>query len=182
MNCPLCKNTSLLAVSLELNLTGHQCPQCSGHWIDATVYHQWLATLSGITPAKAGAEIELAADADQRAKLCPACRRIMLRYHVGHGLPFAVDQCAACNGMWFDAREWELLKERNLHDEVNAMFTEAWQTAARKEAAREHLGKLYARKFGENYDELLRIRAWLQDHPQRDEMIGFLTDADPFKA
>ena len=182
MNCPLCKNVTLSTVSLASHLMGSQCSQCNGHWIEATAYHQWLATLSAISPEKVGETIELAPDADQRAKLCPACHRIMLRYHVGHGVTFMLDQCPACNGMWFDPREWEALKARNLHDEVNAMFTDAWQTAARKQAARERLGLVYRRKFGEDYDELLRIRTWLQDHPQREEMIGFLTDSDPFAA
>ncbi len=180
MNCPHCKNTSLVAVSLELGLKGHQCLYCHGHWIDAMAYHQWLASLPVISPEKTGTSVELAAAEDQRARLCPACRRIMLRYHVGHGLAFTLDQCPACCGMWFDHNEWEALKERNLHDEVNAIFTEAWQTAARKNAAREHLAALNARKFGDRYEELLRFRTWLRDHPQRDEMIGFLTDTDPF--
>jgi Zn-finger nucleic acid-binding protein len=180
MNCPVCSNQSLLSTSLEPNLSNHQCTSCQGRWIEAAAYYQWLATLQTILPEKAGEQVALAALEEQRAKLCPRCRRIMLRYNVGHGLAFALDQCPACNGMWFDRDEWEALKKRNLHDEVNAIFTEAWQTAARKEAARTQLAALHQRKFGEKYDELLRMRAWLREHPQRDEVIAFLTDADPF--
>jgi Zn-finger nucleic acid-binding protein len=105
----------------------------------------------------------------------------MLRYKVGHGTGIALDQCAACNGMWFDRGEWDLLKGRNLYDEVHLVFTAPWQSAVRKEESRTRLDAIYRQRFGSDYDEVRRIREWIYGHPERDHIIAFLTDPEPYR-
>jgi Zn-finger nucleic acid-binding protein len=82
------------------------------------------------------------------AKLCPECGRILIKYGVGHGMNFTLDQCGHCLGIWFDKNEWVSLKQRNLHDEVHKVFTASWQTQARKEERKRNLERIYLNRFG----------------------------------
>lgn len=119
---------------------------------------------------------------DQQAMLCPSCRRIMLRYRVGHGVAVALDICGGCSGVWFDRNEWLALKARGLHDDLHLVATEAWQAEVHREEARTHLDALYRRRYGAEYEEILRVRRWLVGHPHRDAILAFLSDPDPFEA
>jgi hypothetical protein len=43
------------------------------------------------------------------------------------------------------------------------------------------LEEIYLSRFGaDDYAEITRIRAWLQAHPKRPELLAYLTDKDPF--
>ena len=102
MNCPVCKNTPLQPTVLEQELKASSCDSCQGQWISAMDYWQWLDHHGETLPEKEPDSIPLEVADHQKAKLCPECRRIMLRYKVGHGLAFTLDQCSSCNGIWFD--------------------------------------------------------------------------------
>jgi Zn-finger nucleic acid-binding protein len=182
MNCPICSGVSLTQTTLEADLPGYVCEQCHGNWISSREYWRWLERHGPTLPEKApdGPEVE-AVDTEQ-IKTCPECRRLMLRYQVGHGTGIGLDQCGACNGIWFDRGEWDLLKSRNLHDEVHLVFTAPWQSAVRKEASRARLDAIYRQRFGADYDEVKRIRSWVDAHPARDQILAFLTDHDPYRA
>jgi Zn-finger nucleic acid-binding protein len=127
-----------------------------------------------------GPEIEISDT--QLAKVCPECSCLMLRYRVGRGTTFAIDHCGACSGVWLDRGEWDSLKGRNLHDEINAILTIPWQTQARREERRRNLDKIYAKQFGDSYGEVQRVRAWLDAQPNRDRVLAFLMDRDPYSA
>jgi Zn-finger nucleic acid-binding protein len=117
----------------------------------------------------------------QHAKLCPSCRRIMLRYRVGHGVDLAIDVCGGCSGFWFDRDEWIALKARGLHDDLHLVATEPWQAEVRRDEARRHLDALYRKRWGADYDEVVRVRRWLRAHPQRESILAFLDDPDPYE-
>jgi len=105
----------------------------------------------------------------------------MVKYLVGHGFSFTIDHCEGCKGVWFDRNEWEVLKERNLHDDLNSMFTSFWQDAAQKEARKKRLEQIYISRFGaDDYAEIERIRTWLATHPKKQDLLAYLTDKDPF--
>src|SRR5262245_23258901 len=180
MNCPVCKSNDLVAVELDTGLAAGRCPTCAGHWISGRAYFEWLDRHGETLPERTYEGPEIVIADTQQAKLCPECSRIMLRYAVGHGTDFAIDHCSACNGVWFDRGEWEALERRNLHDEVNAILTVPWQTAAHREERRRHLEEIYERRFGEDYEEMKRIRRWLDTHPKRDSILAFLSDTDPY--
>jgi len=167
-------------VELDTGLVAGRCPTCEGHWISGPAYFEWLDRHGETLPERTYEGPEIVIADTQQAKLCPECSRIMLRYVVGHGTNFAIDHCGACNGAWFDRGEWEALEGRNLHDEVNAILSVPWQTAAHREERRRHLDEIYERRFGEDYDEMKRIRRWLDEHPQRDFILAFLSDTDPY--
>ena len=104
----------------------------------------------------------------------------MLRYRVGRGLSFYLDHCGSCNGVWFDRNEWEALKQRNLHDEVHLVFSNAWQNQLRQEEARDILDTIYSEKFQEDYEKIKEIKAWLDDHPERSQILSYSSNPDPY--
>src|SRR4051794_6912760 len=107
----------------------------------------------------------------------------MNRYLVGRGLSFSLDHCHSCKGIWLDGNEWETLQDRNLHDDLHSMLTDFWQSRARQEEQRRRMEQIYRAKFGdEDFERIQEIRAWVDGHPKKAELLGYLTDTDPFVA
>lgn len=181
MKCPVCKSTELVTIDLEENLTSLKCSTCDGHWIRGAEYWKWveehgtdLAERIHYTEDPTLAEPGIPID-------CPECRFRMVKYLVGRGLAFSLDHCEGCKGIWLDRSEWAALKKRNLHDDVNLMFTSFWQTGAQREARRKRMEQRYITRFGaDDYAEIKRIRYWLDTRINREELLAYLTDKDPF--
>jgi Zn-finger nucleic acid-binding protein len=168
-------------VYLEWNLPSHFCQACDGHWVSSFDYEAWLKWLGEPLPEKKFEGTPLHIPDDGQAKLCPECQLILIKYGVGRDLNFTLDQCGRCHGIWFNKNEWESLKQRNLHDEVNRFFTASWQIQARKEERKKNLEDIYLNKFGPgDYAEVKRIREWIYQHPRRQELLAFLNDIDPY--
>ena len=170
---------------LETNLLSLACPQCHGHWVKGFQYWKWLEghgpNLPETTP-NALVEAPPASPASDNAPalICPDCRHILGRYQVGHDVPFALDHCAHCGGIWFDGGEWETLKARNLHDDVHAVFSDVWQAKLRREAqAQTHEENLRAMLGEEDLAELRRVKAWLTAHPQSHALYALLRPDQP---
>jgi Zn-finger nucleic acid-binding protein len=180
MKCPVCTLSILKAIQPEENLTALWCPTCDGQWIGSDSYWSWLAQQDARLPEKppGGTPIEVADR--QRAKLCPECSHIMLRYRVGHGFSFTLDQCGHCQGIWFDTNEWAALRERNLHDEVHLIFSAPWQAAIRQEDAHKLLESIYTEYFQDDYDKVREIKQWIDQHPQGDKILDYLVNPDPY--
>jgi Zn-finger nucleic acid-binding protein len=107
----------------------------------------------------------------------------MTKYLVGRGLEFSVDHCAGCKGIWLDRNEWEALRKRNLHDDLHSMFTSFWQAEAHRQARKKRMEQIYIDRFGDNdYSEIKRIRLWLETKTNREELLAFLTDKNPYAA
>lgn len=180
MRCPVCITTALEMEVLAKGLPAHHCEACGGNWISSTAYWYWLEQQGVNLGEKATATPIEVAD-NQQAKLCPECNRIMVRFRVGHQLNFALDQCASCNGVWFDRNEWESLKDKQLHDDIHLIFTAPWQDAIRSQERRQALEKIYVRKFGnDDYLELMRVKEWLDSRSTKQEMLAFLIAENPY--
>jgi Zn-finger nucleic acid-binding protein len=180
MNCPVCKSSKLVSANLESNLTSMACRDCGGNWIRGAEYWKWLEEHGPNLPERAADSEGLTLAEPGRYIDCPECRFRMVKYLVGRGLNFTVDHCEGCKGIWLDRNEWEILKRRNLHDDLNSMLTEFWQIAAKREARMKSLEQIYVGKFGErDYSEIKRVRAWLDSHPQKQYLLAYLTDKDP---
>ena len=181
MNCPVCKTSELTLRELESDLSSFQCSVCGGNWIRGADYWKWLEVHgpnlperndqdSGLHLAEPGIPID-----------CPECRFRLVKYLVGHGFDFTLDHCEGCRGIWLDRNEWEAMKERNLHDDLNSMFTSFWQTEAQKEARKARMEQRYINRFGaDDYAEIKRIRSWLGGKTNREELLAYLIDKDPF--
>ena len=181
MNCPLCQTPELTPTDLESGLSAMKCPDCSGHWIRGAEYWKWLEKHGPNLPEQAEQNNELSLTEPGKYIDCPECRFRMVKYLVGHGLSFTLDHCEGCKGIWLDRNEWEVLKKRNLHDDLNSMFTAFWQRGAQKEARKKHLEEIYIDRFGmDDYTEIKRIRAWLDNHSNKQDLLAYLIDEDPY--
>ena len=181
MKCPICTSSELLPTSLETNLPALRCSNCGGNWIRGAVYWKWLEQHGPNLPElpENGERLTLA-EPGQYVD-CPECRFRMVKYLVGRGLSFSLDHCLGCKGIWLDRNEWETLKNRNLHDDLNSMLTSFWQAAAQKEKRKKSLEQIYLGRFGpEEYGEIKRIRAWLDGNRNKQYLLAYLTDADPY--
>lgn len=183
MKCPVCKSTELISGKLDENLVALNCPDCGGNWIRGAEYWKWvenhgsdLAERLHYTESLSLAEPGLPID-------CPECRFRMVKFLVGRGLTFTLDHCEGCKGIWLDRNEWEALKKRNLHDDLNLMFTAFWQKEAQRELRKKRMEEIYAGRFGaDDYAEIKLIRWWLDTKTNREELLAFLIDKEPFDA
>ncbi|MEP6923232.1 MAG: zf-TFIIB domain-containing protein [Pyrinomonadaceae bacterium] len=174
MHCPVCKTTTLEEVILESQLSSLKCSECAGKWIKGATYWNWLETHKPQLPEH---EFNDSVVDVGKAKLCPECKSIMVKYWVGHGVEFSLDHCHSCRGIWFDRNEWEVLKSRNLHDDINSIFTAPWQTKIEKEHRRNGTERRYLNKFGvEDYAEMKRVQSWIRNHQRREEILAFLSN------
>lgn len=100
---------------------------------------------------------------------------ILSRYRIGHGVPFQLDYCRRCDGVWFDAREWEAVKSRNLHDKVNRFFTRAWQNHVREEEVSQRLNDMFRSRLGEaDYSRVMEFKRWLESQESPGPILAFL--------
>lgn len=182
MKCALCRTDTLESITLVEGLPSYRCSTCGGTWIVSSDYWTWREAHGPDLPERPAASLpELAAEPD-KAKLCPTCGHILLKYRVGYDLPFTLDHCGNCNGVWFERQEWESLYQRNLHDDVHHFFTATWQRQVRQEEHRRRMAEIYTARFGsEDYAELRRIRAWLDGHAQRSSLLAYLSEDDPYR-
>lgn len=182
MRCPICKDNKLEPVSLLEGLVAAQCSNCKGVFIASNDYMAWWRTLDSTIPAKEGAiEIDPSWEIPE-LKLCPNCGHIMARYKVFPDTDFYLDRCRSCNGIWLDAHEWEVLIDRNLHDNLNDFFTRPWQDHLHAEETRNHLDAIYLDKLGgQDYERIREIREWLRNHPRHGMLLAFLQAEDPYK-
>jgi len=191
LHCPLCKQQLVeqTDIPLENKLKSLACPGCGGNWIDAGSYWTWLESrpkpdaADAIPPADA-AKLLPVADSGP-GKFCPRCGRFLARAKPGHGLEFVLTRCGGCGGIWLDANEWANLKTIGLHERIHLIFSDSWQAeVAKAERERGYEQLLLERLGGEALAEIKRIKAWLDNHPKKNELYAFLTgakDAPPTK-
>lgn len=182
MQCPVCKTNRCTVGELDNHLRATTCETCGGHWISHKEYTKWLAQCEQVRAADSFSDVEFDAKDVHDAKLCPECGKILLKYKVGHGLDFFVDHCSGCGGIWLDGNEWDVLQGHNLHDQILNIFSTSWQSQVRGEQMAKRLDEVYANRLGEEaYEKAKTFRQWLKHHPQRQAVLAFLTDTDPYK-
>ena len=184
--CPMCKQAQLKLSHHEDQPPVSECHACGGAWLRANEYARWLQTQ---TPGKY--RLERAEDAVQRnpvmesnkAAVCPDCGHFLRKYRVASNIHFHLDRCGNCNGVWLDRNEWQVLKSVDLQDEINQVFTQPWQKQIEDEISAQKFEKIYQERFGsEDYQKVREIRNWLEEHPNRNALIAYLLDKDPYSA
>lgn len=186
MKCPDC-HVTLTTRELEPGLAARACGQCGGQWVEGVRYFRWLesrpkgALAAGTAERAANSSVATpvhgVVERRVRARLCPACGRLLMHAKVGHGTPFELDRCGGCGGIWLDAHEWETLKRHDLHDDVHLVFSSAWQAdVARRDRERERDNMLLNKVGPADLDEAKRVRSWLDAHPRRAELYAILLD------
>jgi Zn-finger nucleic acid-binding protein len=181
IRCPVCKSSALKATETATGPTLFHCPQCEGNWIRGAQYWHWLESHGPNLPERQDGANRLSLAEPGLPLDCPECQFRMVKYLVGHGFSFTIDHCEGCKGIWLDKNEWQALVERNLHDDLNSMFTSFWQHQAEREARKKRLEHIYISRFGaHDYAEIERVRSWLATHRNKADLLAYLTDKDPF--
>lgn len=173
--CPVCREETLASKELEPNLSANPCTKCGGIFIGAPDYHEWLRRSDGNLPEKpADDSINLVSGETTGPRFCPSCRFVLVKYSVGKGTQFAINRCGHCGGMWLDKNEWEILKSRNLHDDLHLVFSDSWQSNVRAEEHSQAMAEIFREHLGEELEEITRIKKWLKSHPKSDALHAFL--------
>ncbi len=177
MKSPVGSHKPMILTQLEDGLMAYRCEESGGYYIPSACYMRWLSQQPAITPHLPETEQDRYPDqTDAPARMCPESGTIMTRYKVGHGFTFSIDR-SITGGIWLDAGEWEALRNRNFHDELNRVFTQSWQRTIRDTELHQNRRKRMEERFG--IDVLNRIdslKAELQDHPSREELIAYITE------
>ncbi|BDI29236.1 hypothetical protein CCAX7_12870 [Capsulimonas corticalis] len=176
LTCPIDKHTLLTDHTLENGLTSQSCAACGGQWLSAERYWSWRHAHGENLPERPADELETPAVPEiSKGKLCPQDGHILTPYRVGHGVGFSLDHCGHCGGIWLDGGEWDVLKARNLHDDIHYVFSDVWQSDLRRKERAEALEQMWLDKLGEEtLAEARRIKIWIEGHPKRHELIAFL--------
>ncbi len=176
--CPGCRGGDWSHARLAEHLAAWRCGACGGHLLSLADYRRWRS-VHPAEPALGEAEAAQGGDAQSdAARLCPACGRIMSRLRGGSDPAFVLDRCNACQWLWLDAGEWRRLQGNELHRQLDRVLSDGWQrrleaddrAARREDDLRRRLGD-------EVFDEALRIRAWLERLPRRQEVLRLLSGA-----
>ena len=176
MNSPAFPNISLQLKEIESGLSAYICPKSGGVWIPLQNYLAWQAThriINSQTPDKY--EPLQVADSKQPTLLCPESGRLLIRYRVGHGLNFHIDHSPVTGGVWLDKGEWEALKSKGLHVELNLIFTASYQRAIRSAEYQQALEQSFRDRIGSaDFQKVLEFKNWLTDRPNQRDICCYL--------
>lgn len=178
MKCPACQHRGFQRVSLAPDLPALRCRGCGGHWLQARHYRRWLdarpASKGRPAPDHPG-DSDALGDDSRPGKLCPDDGHFLVHRRVGRDIPFHLDRCGYCGGVWFDRGEWELLRSHGLHNDLHLIFTDAWQAKLRQEKRRDTERQRLIDAVGEqDYRRLVQVRDWVAHHPKRHELLSYL--------
>ncbi len=179
MNCPACKNTNdhppvLQLGELEPGLNVMSCPECAGVFLEHFPYTEW-AKSAGHADIDKPVKINVKPSSERAgAKFCAHCKSYLVKYDVAADASFTIDRCGKCGGMWLDGNEWDQLKSRSLHTDIHRIFSTDWQSQIRANEHGKALEDIWREQFGSDYEELMRIKKWIDSHAKAPEVYAFL--------
>jgi Zn-finger nucleic acid-binding protein len=177
-SCPACGENPLRTRVLEAPaFRAEACERCGGMWVSEPSYRDWMAQRPH---QEKDAQAELPVIEPNEVPMlrkCPACASILGRYRVGHGVPFTIDRCYHCRGVWLDRHEWDVLRARDLVSDLYAIFTDEWQSEIRRRERDEKEEAYRRRVLGDDGVERLNgFIAWANGHPKRHLILGLLLE------
>jgi Zn-finger nucleic acid-binding protein len=175
LRCACGSEGSWQFVELADGLPAASCQACGGHLLGLDDYRRWneRAGAAGIADVTL---IDLPpSSADEGARQCPRCARLMQRLRVGAPVDFRIDRCSPCQQVWFDQGEWSALAQAGLAARLIDVLSDGWQRQLQADDLRaRRVADLCERHGAERMHELARIRDWLNEQPQRDELLALL--------
>jgi len=110
-----------------------------------------------------------------------ACRRMRTdpaqAVNVGDMLESDVNAAALAGltGIWLDRGEWEALKSKGLHIELNHIFTTSYQQRIRTQEHEEALENIFRQQIGdEDFSKVVGFKRWLSLHPKRRQIRSYM--------
>lgn len=175
MECPSCHKSPLKPTKLDNGLTARKCLKCEGLLIDLLNYRDWRDSQPKDQPLPPPQLEPDEAEDNQKAITCPRCSRLMTKFRINGSQPNRIDVCTFCDTAWLDEGEWELLGALSLQTKLTAIFTDPWQQTLIKELANESKLERIKHSLGEaDFNELMRIREWIDQHPRSDDIRRLL--------
>jgi len=178
MRSPVYPDATMELREIEPGLAAYQCPRSGGLWIPLQSYLAWRERQppGGAAPAEI-CPTAISDDSSQRTLICPESGRLLLRYRVGHGLPFHVDRSPATGGVWLDKGEWGALKSRGLHISLHLIFTATYQRQVRSSEYSQRMTDTFRDRIGAtDFAKVTEFGAWIADHPRRRDIWCYLLD------
>jgi Zn-finger nucleic acid-binding protein len=185
---------------LEEGLSGKRCPDCHAEVLFISEFRQWrerrFPDWEKTAPEPSS---ESSGEQSSKARTCPTCQRVMMRYRTGSAESFWLDYCPPCELVWLDSGEWKALQRDGLALHLDALLTERWQKrvmAKRAEVAREarlleqtakdaeakraadaiREARLIERFGQETLDEIRRFKNWMNRQPNGKDILAYLSD------
>ena len=181
LSCPTCGPERPLHMELleAPSLRVDHCANCDGLWIPVKAYSAWLDSGGMVQPVAPDTDVtSIPVEDGPFLRRCPQCAYILGRYRVDHDLPFTIDRCHNCRGVWLDRHEWRILKAKRLHERIHAIFTQDWQEDVRKREEQVREMTHDRRTLGDtDYARVLETRSWIAAHPHRDLIWGLLLES-----
>jgi Zn-finger nucleic acid-binding protein len=104
----------------------------------------------------------------------------MPRLRVSLDLPFTLDRCGMCNGLWFERGELDALETAGMLPRLYHHLNDTSQHRLVAEARRRELERQCREAVGEESFERARaFREWLHAHPEKMRLWAFLSDGEP---
>jgi len=177
MRSPVFSDAILEPREIEPGLTAYECPKSHGLWIPLASFHAWKQHgPAAVTPLPSGYAPVPMDDSHRRALLCPESGQMLIRYKVGHGLNFHIDLSPVTGGVWLDQGEWEALKSKGLHAELNLIFTSSYQRQIRNAEYHATLEQTFRDRIGPaDFEKVADFKTWLAAHPKRRDICCYLT-------
>jgi Zn-finger nucleic acid-binding protein len=176
MRSPAQPDTIMELKEIEPGLSVYACPKSGGIWIPLQNFLTWKEshpTAPGAVPA--GSAPEPADDSKRRALVCPESGRLLIRYKVGRGLNFQIDVSPVTGGIWLDQGEWEALKSKGLHAQLNHIFTASYQRDVRSAEYEQKLTQAFAERIGPaDFEKVDAFKTWLAKHPKARDICVYL--------
>jgi len=118
-----------------------------------------------------------------RALICPESGRLLLRYRVGHGLPFLIERSPATGGVWLEKGEWQALKSKGLHTSLHLICTAGYQRQIRTAEYSQTLTETFRDRIGaEDFARVTEFANWISQHPKGRDICCYLMDSVGQKA
>lgn len=178
IHCTCSGQAQMKEVALANRLPAHRCPACEGTLLMLSAYRQWRDDPE-IAPALEASPVIhglVAVEDAPGARACPRCQRLMQRLRVSTDLPdFRVDRCTPCQSVWFDRGEWAALADDGLAWRLDEVLSDGWQRQLQQADLRTRREQALRARLGDDcLDELVRVRAWLDQQPRREELLALL--------
>ncbi|MGQ5521930.1 hypothetical protein ACUHMQ_01575 [Chitinimonas sp. PSY-7] len=181
LHCPRCTSADALQMAqLDTGLDVPCCEGCHGSWLELSRWRDWRSTQpAAIRPEPVIVGDPLLEPEAPQVGTCPQCQRLMSRLRVAAGLPFRLDRCVSCQHVWIDGGEWSAMSQYGYQLVLDDVVSDRWQRLVREAEASQAREAAWCERLGtEVYEEILKMRNWLDAQPNRAALMSFLLRDD----